>query len=80
MKKRIILVDGFNLFIRCFNIIPITNDDGEHFGGVFGSLRSLRHIVETFNPNELVFVWDGPKSGLKRKQLLSEYKGNRKID
>jgi 5'-3' exonuclease len=77
MKKRIILVDGFNLFIRCFNIIPITNDDGEHFGGVFGSLRSLRHIVETFKPNELVFVWDGPKSGLKRKQILKEYKGTR---
>jgi 5'-3' exonuclease len=61
-------------------IIPVTNNDGEHFGGVFGFLRSLKAAVDKFRPTEVVICWDGPQSGLRRKNLLPAYKANRKKD
>jgi len=79
-QGRVLLVDGMNTYIRSFMIIPVTNDDGEHFGGVFGFLRSLKAAIDQFNPTEVVVAWDGPHSGLRRKKLFPEYKANRKRD
>jgi len=61
-------------------IIPITNDDGEHFGGVFGFLKSVKAAVDKFKPTEVVICWDGPHSGLRRKNLFPKYKANRNKD
>ena len=69
-----------NTYIRSFVIVPIKNDDGEHFGGVFGFLRSLKSAITKFKPDEVLIAWDGPKSGLKRKQMFPEYKANRRKD
>lgn len=76
-NKRILLFDGFNTYIRSFQVIPIANDDGNHFGGVFGFIRSVKSAVDMFNPSEVIIAWDGPQSGLKRKLLFKEYKANR---
>lgn len=77
-QDRVLLVDGMNTYIRSWMIIPITNSDGEHYGGVFGFLKSLKAAVEKFNPTEVVICWDGPSAGLRRHQLLPAYKANRK--
>jgi 5'-3' exonuclease len=79
-QDRVLLVDGMNTYIRSWMIIPITNDDGEHFGGVFGFLKSLKAAVDKFKPTEVVICWDGPHSGLRRKNLFPAYKANRKKD
>lgn len=78
-QKNVLLVDAYNTFIRSWLIVPVTNDNGEHYGGVFGFLRSLKSAVDTFKPSEVVVVWDGPKSGLRRKELYPEYKANRAL-
>jgi len=78
MKEKILLVDYYNLFLRNFLIVPITNDDGEHFGGVFGFLRSLKAAVEKFNPTEVYIVCDGPESALRRKLIDPNYKATRR--
>ena len=67
-----------SLFIRNFLIVPLTNDDGEHFGGVFGFLRSLKAAVDKFKPTEVYIVSDGPNSGLRRKLVDKNYKSSRK--
>jgi len=77
-QDRVLLIDGMNTFIRSWMIIPVTNDDGEHFGGVFGFLKSVKAAVDKFNPTEVVVVWDGPHSGLRRHNLFPAYKANRK--
>ena len=77
MGERVLHVDGMNLFIRNFVVIPVTNDDGEHFGGTFGFLRSLRAMVQTFKPTVVAISWEGTSAGLRRKNLLKEYKANR---
>lgn len=78
MEKRILLVDFYNLFIRNFLIVPITNDDGEHFGGVFGFLRSLKAATDQFKPTEVYIISDGPNSALRRKMVDKNYKASRK--
>ena len=39
VNDKVMIVDGLNLFIRCFGAVPTLNDDGEHVGGL-----SLIHI------------------------------------
>ena len=34
LNDKVLIIDGLNTFIRCFNSIPTTNDDGEHIGGL----------------------------------------------
>lgn len=77
-QSRVLIIDLMNTFIRSWQILPVTNDDGEHFGGVFGFLRSLKAAVDKFNPTEVVIACDGPGGGLRRKNLFPEYKANRK--
>lgn len=78
MKKRILLIDYYNLFIRCFQIVPVTNDDGEHFGGTFGFLRGMKAAVDQFKPSEVYVVCDGQHSSLRRKLIDKNYKASRK--
>jgi len=66
------------LFIRNWTIVPLTNEDGEHFGGVFGFLRSLKSSIDKFKPTEVYIVSDGPRSGLRRKLIDKNYKASRK--
>jgi len=74
--KRILLVDGFNNFIRNFAIVPLQNDDGTHLGGVIGFLSSLRHAMETTKPTRVLIAWDEGGS-TKRKKIYADYKINR---
>ena len=78
MNQRILLVDFYNLYIRNFLIVPVTNDDGEHMGGVFGFLRSLKAAVDQFKPDIVYIISDGPNSALRRKMVDPKYKSSRK--
>lgn len=77
-QDRVLLVDMMNTYIRSWMIINVTNDDGDHFGGVFGFLRSLKAAVDKFKPTEVVIACDGVNGGLRRKKLFPQYKANRK--
>lgn len=78
MGKKILLIDFYNLFIRAYNAVPATNADGEHYGGVFGTLRGLKVAIDQFKPTHVYVISDGPNAALRRKVLLKDYKGNRK--
>ena len=80
MKKRYLLVDYFNLFIRMFMIVPTTNENGEHFGGTFGFLRGLKSAVSLLNPTDVIVICDGPNSGLRRRLVSKDYKAHRKTE
>jgi len=77
MKENILLVDGMNVLLRCFCAINITNDDGEHYGVVFGAINSLRKAIETLQPDRVIFAWEGCGSSERRKKLFSGYKEGR---
>jgi len=77
IKKRILLIDFYNLFIRNFYVVPVTNSNGEHFGGTIGFLKSLKQAVDKLSPSEVYIISDGPSSSARRKLKHKEYKGNR---
>ena len=78
MKRRILLVDFYNLFIRGFQACPSTNQDGEHVGALVGTIRGLRGIIDKIKPTDVYIVSDGENSALRRKMKLKDYKGGRR--
>ena len=77
--ERILLLDALNLFIRSFACINTATEQGNHCGGSWGTLQSLKTITELFHPTKLVFCWEGRHSGKKRREIMPEYKEGRKV-
>jgi DNA polymerase-1 len=79
MRKRILLIDTFNLIIRAFAAIPTSNDNGNHDGAIRGMLQSIKILIEQFKPSIVIFCWEGKNSSKKRKKIFSGYKENRAV-
>ena len=77
--KPVLLIDLLNLYCRCFSSIPLTNDDGEHVGGFYGSLNALQSYINKFSPSECIIAWEGAGSSQKRRKKLQDYKSGRKM-
>ena len=46
LNDHVLLVDGFNTFIRSFSVNPSLNEDGAHVGGLVGFLKSIRFVAK----------------------------------
>ena len=46
-NSRVLIIDGLNTFIRCWTSTPTLNDDGDHVGGVTGTLKSIGYRNQT---------------------------------
>ena len=77
-NNTILIVDGLNLFIRSFSVVPTVNDNGVHNGGLFGALNSLKSVITKLQPNRCVIIFDGKGGSKKRRKLYPLYKNNRK--
>jgi 5'-3' exonuclease len=77
MKKAIIF-DGHNTFIRNFVVNPTMDQNGVPIGGLVGTLRSVRQMIQDTNADRVFFVWDGPGGSRKRRGVFAEYKQGRK--
>ncbi len=79
LNSRILLVDGLNTFIRSFASSPVTNNDGEHVGGISGFLLSVGHAIKLIDPTRVVIVFDGKDGSKARRAIYPEYKAHRKV-
>ena len=80
MKENpILFIDLLNLYWRSFASVPLTNDGGEHVGGIYGSLNALQSYIKRFEPSECIIAWEGSQSGERRRKKLKEYKEGRKM-
>ena len=71
LKKKILLLDGYNLIYRA----RYSRMNKGEYSTVFNFFRSLRPLVEKFEPNDVYFVLEGqPK---KRLEMSPDYKGQR---
>ena len=77
--KKVLLIDLMNMFVRNFSAMRLTNDDGEHVGGAFGTLNSLQSQIKKHNPDVVSVVWEGKGSSERRRKTLKEYKEGRKF-
>ena len=78
-SKRILMIDGLNLFFRNFAMMNMVNPDGVHIGGLGGFFRSLGALVRQIDPTHVYVVFDGAGSANARKNLLPEYKSGRDL-
>lgn len=79
LNSRVLLVDSMNTFMRSFAVINSMNTQGTHVGGMIGFLRSLAYVVNLVQPTRVICVFDGEGNTTNRKNLYSDYKGNRKL-
>ena len=77
-QKEVLIVDGYNTFIRCFAAIPTLNEDGMHTGGMSGFLKSVGYAIKLFGPDRVVIVFDGVGGSQKRRKIYPEYKDHKR--
>lgn len=81
MQKKVMIVDGTNLFFVNYFGNPYKQGSGENtklLGGYSGFYSSLQKVIKQIRPNKIYVCWEGYNSKEYRLNLLSEYKGNRK--
>ncbi len=76
-NRRILFIDGLNLFFRNFAMLNMVNPDGVHIGGLGGFFRSLGAMINQMNPTEVYIIFDGAGSANNRKNIVPEYKSGR---
>jgi len=79
LNDHVLLVDGFNTFIRSFSVNPSLNEDGAHVGGLVGFLKSIRYTINKFKPTRCIIVFDGKNSSKPRQKIYPQYKSGRKV-
>ena len=78
LNDHVLVVDGFNTFIRAFSVNPSLNEDGSHVGGLVGFLKSIRFTINKLKPTRCVIVFDGKGGSNRRRKIYPEYKQNRR--
>ena len=58
-QKEVLIIDGYNLYLRQFMGNPTLNEDGLHTGGMTGFLKGMGHAIKLFGPDRVVVVFDG---------------------
>ena len=76
-NEKVLIIDGLNTFIRVFSVIPTTNDDGIHVGGIVGFLKSVGYAIKMLAPTRTIIVFDGKGGSNRRRKLYPEYKAKR---
>ena len=77
-KKRVLIIDALNMFLRAYIVDPSLSTNGEPIGGFKGSIKILQKLVRMTKPDGIVIVWDGPNGSRKRRSIDKNYKEGRK--
>jgi len=75
-KKRVLLIDALNLFMRNYIVDPSLSTNGQPIGGTKGFIKSLQSVCRTIKPDLIFVAWDGGSQ--KRKSIDKNYKAGRK--
>ena len=73
-----LLVDGDNLFKIGFHGVRDLFVEGNHIGGIFHFLNTLRKQLLDNEYDKIVVFWDGKHNSSTRRELYPAYKLNRK--
>ena len=75
-NEKVLIIDGLNTSIRVFSVIPTTNEDGIHIGGIVGFLRSIAYVVNMIRPTRVIIAFDGKGGSSRRRKIYPQYKQN----
>jgi DNA polymerase-1 len=73
-----LLVDGDNLLTIGFYGQKNRFFKGQHIGGLYHFIDTLRRSFETYKLDKICVFWDGKEGSLSRKKIYHHYKENRK--
>ena len=76
-NSKTLIIDGLNNFIRSWSTTPNLSDNGDHIGGIVGTLKSIGYAIRLLNPTRVIVVFDGKGGSKSRQKLYSNYKANR---
>ena len=76
--KRLLIIDGQNMFIRNYVMSPQLDINGNPIGGLTGFMRSLQKEVRRAKPDRVVVCWEGPGGSQSRREKNKNYKVGRK--
>ena len=77
-KKRVLIIDGMNNFIRCYVVDPTMDVNGNPIGGVTGFLKTLQKNIRETTPDMVLICWEGVNGSQRRRSIDSNYKLGRK--
>ncbi len=75
-----LLIDGDNLFRIGFHGAKDLFSNGEHIGGTFYFINTIRKFLEEHNHDKVIVFWDGEHNSSIRKSIYPKYKEQRKND
>lgn len=76
----ILIVDGFNNFMRNFVANQAVTASGDLVGGVIGFINTLKYTYKTIQPQEIIVVWEQGGPSPRRKSIDPTYKaGSHKL-
>ncbi len=76
--KRVLIIDGTNIFLRSYTVNPTLTRNGDPAGGIFGTLQVLQKLVRESSPDTIIWTWDGAGGSRRRKAADKNYKDGRK--
>jgi 5'-3' exonuclease len=76
-RRTVLLVDGMGTFLRHFVANPAVSTNGDHIGGVIGTMNEIRSLCDRFRPRRIYVVWESGGSP-RRRAIFPDYKSNRK--
>lgn len=73
-----LLVDGNNLLnIGIYGVKEFFHN-GNHIGGVYHFMNTIRRFIESDNYDKVIVFWDGDDNSSLRKRIYPKYKENRR--
>ena len=77
-RKRVLIVDALNAYLRAYIVDPSISSNGQQIGGLKGFIKILQKLVRETKPDNIIIAWDGPDGSRKRKTMDKNYKAGRK--
>ncbi len=75
--KKFVLIDGSSYLFRAFHgLPPLTNDQGEPTGAIYGVINMLRKLIDEEQPDTIAVVFDAKGKNF-RHDIFPDYKANR---
>jgi len=76
--RRVLILDGLNMFFRAYIVNPSLSSNGQPIGGMVGFLKILQKLCRQTKPDQIVVTWDGAGGSVRRKAANKNYKEGRK--
>jgi len=73
-----LLIDGNNLLNVGIYGIKEFFHEGQHVGGIYHFVNTIRRFIDEHNYDKVIVFWDGNDNSLMRKRIYPKYKDNRR--